>query len=310
MSSPKKTVFIVCGPTAVGKTGLAIDIAQHLKTEIINADSRQVYSELNIGVARPSEQELQKVKHHLVACFPVTRLYGAGDFEKDAVSITTDLFRTHNTVVVCGGTGMYLKAFCEGLDDLPKADEAYRQQLKSDFEQGGIGVLQADLRTKDPAAVTMLDFENPQRLMRALEIMHVGGKLYSEVMLGKKAKRDFNIVKIGLNMPREWLYKRINDRVKKMIADGLTEEVKSLLPFRDCNALKTVGYSEMFDYIDGKTSLDEAVQKIQQHTRNYAKRQLTWFRADKDITWFELTNNKMWLFELREILNFVDSRLN
>ncbi|HYG50160.1 MAG TPA: tRNA (adenosine(37)-N6)-dimethylallyltransferase MiaA [Flavobacteriales bacterium] len=310
MSSPKKTVFIVCGPTAVGKTGFAIELAKHLKTEIINADSRQVYSELNIGVARPSEKQLAIIKHHLMACFPVTRLYGAGDFEKDALNITHELFKTHDTVVVCGGTGMYIKAFCEGLDDLPRADVLYRLELKQRFEKNGIKDLQVELRTKDPAAVEIIDFENPQRLMRALEIMHVGKQLYSDVLKGNKTKRDFNIVKIALNMPREVLYKRINDRVENMVNEGLVQEVKQLMPYREHNALKTVGYTEMFDYLDGKIKLDDAVQKIQQHTRNYAKRQLTWFRADKDIKWFEPTNNKMGPLEYTEIINFVDSRMN
>jgi tRNA dimethylallyltransferase len=310
MSSPSKTVFIVCGPTAVGKTAVAIELAKALETEIINADSRQVYAELNIGVAKPSQKELQEIKHHLIGTVPVTRLYGAGDFEKDALAIANEHFKNHNCIVLCGGTGMYLKAFCEGLDDLPKADEIYRAQLKESVEKNGIQNLQALLREKDPAAVDRIDFENPQRLMRALEIIHAGGKLYSELLQGKKMQREFKIVKIGLTMDRSDLYARINTRVDEMMKKGLLEEVKSLRVYRDQNALKTVGYNELFDYIDDKMQLKEAIEKIRQHTRNYAKRQLTWFRSDTEINWFHLTDNKTVARQCAEIINFAQSRLN
>jgi tRNA dimethylallyltransferase len=298
----QKTVIIICGPTAIGKTTLAIQLAKHLKTEIINADSRQIYNELNIGVAKPTLEELAEVKHHLIGTHSVTELYGAGDFEKEALSIVNVLFEKHNVVVMCGGTGMYLRAFCEGLDDLPKADEAYRAEMKEKFEKKGISYLQGELEKADPSAKELIDFENPQRLMRALEIMKVSGKKYSEVLAGKKVNRPFTILKIGLNTYRDVLYDKINKRVDVMMEMGFLEEVKQLKKFEDMNALKTVGYNELFDHLNGNSNLRFAVEKIKQHTRNYAKRQLTWFRADAQINWFDPK-------ESNKLISFVESKL-
>ncbi len=301
-SGTHKTVIIICGPTAVGKTAIAIVVAKQLNTEIINADSRQIYNELNIGVAKPTADELAKVKHHLIGTHSVTELYGAGDFEKEALSLTTELFKNHNTLVMCGGTGMYLKAFCEGLDDLPKADEAYRAEMKEEFEKKGINYLQAELEKADPKAKELMDFENPQRLMRALEIIKVSGKKYSDVLEGKKINRPFNILKIGLNTDRDVLYNKINKRVDAMIETGFLDEAKQLKQFENMNALKTVGYNELFDHLNGNSNLRFAIEKIKQHTRNYAKRQLTWFRADKEIMWFDPSQTD-------KLISFVQSKV-
>lgn len=302
LKSPVNTAIIVCGPTATGKTALAIALAKALGTEIINADSRQVYTQLHIGVAKPSAQELAQVKHHLMGTIPITQLYGAGDFEEDALAIAQEIFSRTKTVVLCGGTGMYLKAFCESLDELPPADEQYRAHLHEQFTAKGIVFLQEELRQNDPAALEKIDIENPQRLMRALEIMKTTGKKYSDSLSGKKVQRPFNIIKIGLNMDRAELYQRINQRVDQMMAAGLLDEVKGLYAYKHLNALKTVGYKELFDYLDHQSTLEQAVELIKQHTRNYAKRQLTWFRADAEINWFAPT-------QVTEIIRFVQSNL-
>lgn len=303
MQKPSKTVIVICGPTGVGKTAISIQLAKAINAEIINADSRQIYSELNIGVAKPSHDELASVKHHLIGTIPVTQLYGAGDFERDAIAKAKELFQNNNQLILCGGTGMYIKAFCEGLDELPGADLDYRNQLQSAFEKNGIEYLQNELIKIDPPAELIIDFKNPQRLMRALEMMRISGKKYSELFTGKKAVRDFSILKIGINIEREKLYQQINNRVIQMMKQGLLDEVKSLKSFRNNNALKTVGYTELFEYLDGKLTEVEAVNLIQQHTRNYAKRQLTWFNADKEINWFNPD-------QIEQLITFVTSRLN
>lgn len=303
MQKHSKTVIVVCGPTGVGKTAVSIQLAKAIKSEIINADSRQIYSELNIGVAKPSPNELATIKHHLIGTIPVSQLYGAGDFERDAIAIAKDIFKTSDQVILCGGTGMYIKAFCEGLDELPGADLDYRNQLQSEFEKNGIEYLQDELIKLDPQAQSIIDFKNPQRLMRALEMMRISGKKYSELFTGKKAVRDFSILKIGIHMDREKLYQQINNRVIDMMKNGLMDEVITLKSFRNCNALKTVGYTELFECLDGKLTEAQAVNLIQQHTRNYAKRQLTWFNADKEINWF-------YPDQIEQLITFVTSRLN
>lgn len=309
VNSSSHTVIVVCGPTAVGKTAVAIELARALGTEILNADSRQVYDRLNIGVAKPSAAELAAVKHHLVGSQSIETLYGAGDFEDDALQLVNDLFKQHQTLVMCGGTGMYIKAFCEGLDELPGANEIYRQYLHDTFKQQGITFLQEELRKTDPVALEKIDPENPQRLMRALEVIKVSGKKYSELLTGKKNKRPFNIIKTGLNMDRQQLYQRINHRVDQMIQEGLMEEVMELYPLKHLNALKTVGYTELFAAMDGECTREEAVSKIKQHTRNYAKRQLTWFRADHEINWFETTGNTFAKAQIDQIISFVRSKI-
>ncbi len=301
-SIENKFVISICGPTAVGKTAVAVEIAQHFNTVVLNADSRQVYKELNIGVAKPSINELNLVEHKLLGHVSVSQLYGAGDFEKDALSEIENVFLKKNILVVCGGSGLYLKALYEGLDDLPNADVKYRELLHELYSKNGILGLQNELKKIDESALRLIDNKNPQRMMRVLEIIQQSGKKYSEVLKSKKNKRSFQFIKIGLNISRENLYNRINNRVHEMINSGLLDEVKLLQKFRNFNALKTVGYSEILDYFDGKLTKPAATEKIKQHTRNYAKRQLTWFRADKQITWFEPTQLNEIIIHIKNIM--------
>lgn len=279
-----KKLIVVLGPTAVGKTAYAVQLAQSLRTEIISADSRQIYKELHIGAARPSEQELTAIPHHFIATTSIQEEFSAGRYEREALSTLTELFVRYDTVVCCGGSMLYVDALINGFDDLPKDREA-RDQWSERLRQEGIESLQAALELLDPEYYRQVDLQNPHRLIRALEVCAVSGKKYSELRQSAQKPRDFVVEKIGLDMPREQLYKRIDDRVLSMMEAGLLNEVKSLIPYRHLQALNTVGYKELFDYLDGLCSLDEAVGKIQQHTRNFAKRQLTWWRRDSDIQW-------------------------
>ncbi len=287
MSPPTKKVIIVTGPTASGKTAVAIRLARHFQTEIISADSRQCYKELNIGVARPSPEELKAVPHHFIASHSITEEITAADFEKYALEKTDHLFRDHNVVILVGGTGLYIKAFCEGLDEIPEIDPAIRQKIIDEYTAKGLEWLQNKIKEKDPVFYEKGEIQNPQRMMRALEVMDTTGVSILEFRKGKKVERPFTIKKIGLELPKEELQRNIDKRVENMIERGLPDEVKALIPYRDKNALKTVGYAELFDHLDGKFSLEKAISEIKTHTRQYAKRQLTWFRKDKEIKWFE-----------------------
>ena len=280
-----KTIYIVVGPTAVGKTAFAISLAQHLNTEIISADARQCYKEMNIGVARPTEAELAMVPHHFIASHSIHETVNAAVFEKYALAKTEALFKHKDSVVMVGGTGLYIKAFCEGLDEIPEIDPAIRKSIKSEYETKGIQWLQAEVEKLDPIFWKQAEQENPQRLMRALEVMLGSGASILSFQNKNKIVRPFNIVKIGMEMPREQLYERINQRVLNMVEAGLEMEVKELLPYFNLNALQTVGYREWVDYFSGNISLDNVVEKIQQNTRQYAKRQLTWFKKDPEIHW-------------------------
>ncbi|MET0392492.1 MAG: tRNA (adenosine(37)-N6)-dimethylallyltransferase MiaA [Chitinophagaceae bacterium] len=282
----QKTVIIVAGPTASGKTAAAIDIALHFHTQIISADSRQCYQELDIGVARPSPQELQQVPHHFIASHSVQEEVTAAGFETDALEKTAELFRQHDQVVIAGGTGLYIKAFCEGLDTIPDIPAAIRQAVIKNYEELGLEWLQQQVRQKDPGFFSVGEVQNPQRMMRALEVVEATGQSILSFRSGQKAKRGFSIRKTALDIPKEELHRRINDRVDRMMENGLLQEAERLLRYRHLNALQTVGYAELFDYFDGRTKLDEAIALIKQHTRQYAKRQLTWFRRDKEIRWF------------------------
>ena len=284
--SPSKTVIIVAGPTAVGKTSVAISLARHFHTEIISADSRQCFKELKIGVARPSEEELKEVPHHFIASHPINENINAGYFEQFALQKVNELFKEHDTVIIVGGTGLYIKSFCEGLDEIPSIDESIRKRIIADYETKGLQWLQDEVSKKDPEFYEVGEKQNPQRLMRALEVMESTGQSVLDFRKNKKTKRDFKIIKIGLELPKEELHDNINSRVDKMVALGLVEEVRSLLSYRQVNALQTVGYSEIFDYLDGKISLGTGIEEIKKNTRQYAKRQLTWFRKDKEIKWF------------------------
>jgi tRNA dimethylallyltransferase len=282
-----KKLIVILGPTAVGKTAYAIQLAQTLGTEIISADSRQIFKELNIGAARPSLEELSAVKHHFIGSASIHEPYSAGQYEREALTKLNELFQQYDSVVCCGGSMMYVDALLQGFDDLP-SDKTVREHWSKRFKEEGIEVLQSELQVKDPDYYTQVDIHNPHRLIRALEVCTVAGMPYSSLRKASGIERNFTVEKIGLEMPREQLYDRINARVLRMMEEGLLEEARALYPFKQLQALNTVGYKELFDYFDGACSIEEAIQKIQQHTRNFAKRQLTWWRRDAQITWHQV----------------------
>ena len=300
--SNNKTVIIVAGPTAAGKTAVAIQLALHFKTQIISADSRQCFKELNIGVARPSAEELQQVKHHFIASHSIQEEVTAAAFEEYALQKVKELFQQHDVVVMVGGTGLYIKAFCEGLDAIPAIDPAIRQQVINGYEEKGLSWLQEQLRQKDPLFYEKGEMQNPQRMMRALEVAEATGQSIFSFRSKEKVKRDFNILKVGLDIPKEQLHQHIHIRVDTMIAAGLVEEVRSLMPYRQLNALQTVGYAEIFGYLDGKISLEKAIEQIKTNTRQYAKRQLTWFRKDTAIQWLAPQ-------QVGEMIEWVESKI-
>lgn len=270
----------------MGKTAAAIQLATHFQTEIISADSRQCYKELAIGVARPSVEELQAVPHHFIASHSIHEEITAAGFEQYALQKAAELFREKDVVVMTGGTGLYLKAFTEGLHNIPAIDPAIREQIIAQYEKEGIGWLQQQLKEKDPLFAAEGEMQNPQRMMRALEVWEGTGRSVLSYRQGEKSGREFSIVKTALMLPREELNRNIETRVQRMLEAGLVEEARSLLSFRHLNALQTVGYAELFDYFDGHSSLSEAKESIIIHTRQYAKRQMTWFSRDKEINWF------------------------
>ena len=281
-----KTVYIVVGPTAVGKTSFAIALAKALNTEIISADARQCYKEMNIGVARPSADELKAVTHHFIASHSITENINASYFENWAMDKVESLFSTKDAIVMVGGTGLYIKAFCEGLDLIPAIDAEIRENIIAQYEKLGMRWLQKEVSVKDPQYWEKGEQKNPQRLMRALEVMLGTGSSIISFQNKKAVERPFKMVKIGLELDREELYQRINDRVLNMIELGLENEVKSLEAYAHLNALQTVGYSEWKDYFEQKISKEKVIENIQQNTRHYAKRQMTWFKRDPAITWF------------------------
>jgi tRNA dimethylallyltransferase len=282
-----KTLIIIAGPTAIGKTALSIRLAEHFKTEIISADSRQFYREMNIGTAKPSEVELNTVKHHLINSHSVLDQFNAGDFEKESIGIINKLFIDHDQLIMAGGSGLFINAVCNGFDQLPAASEEIRDQLNKLFAENGIEFLQEQLKKIDPLYYEEVDIFNPQRIIRALEVFESTGKAFSSLRTNLKKQRPFNIVKIGLNTDRKKLYERINLRVDQMVRDGLIEEVENLITYRHLNPLNTVGYSEILNFLDGNSSKEEAIEKIKQNTRRFAKRQITWFKKSEDIKWFE-----------------------
>ena len=294
--SRSKTVYIVVGPTAVGKTAFAIDLAKQLNTEIISADARQCYQALNIGVARPSVTELAQVQHHFIASHSIQHNVNAAVFEQYALQKVESLLLTKDAVVMVGGTGLYIKAFCEGMDLIPEIDPAIRAGIIQQFNTNGLVWLQQQVAEKDPAYWAQAieeakgELENPQRLMRALEVVLGTGKSIVSYQRNTKQVRPFRIVKIGLEMPRPLLYERINQRVLNMIQEGLEQEVRTLLPQFHLNALQTVGYSEWLPYFNGEISLARVIELIQQNTRHYAKRQMTWFKKDPEIKWYQASS--------------------
>lgn len=304
-----KTVIVVTGPTASGKTAVAIRLAKHFKTEIISADSRQCYKELNIGVARPLPEELNQAVHHFIASVSVHEEITAAFFEQYALQKASALFKQHNVIIMVGGTGLYIKAFCEGLDHIPAIDPSIREEIKKKYEIKGIEWLQNEMRVKDPAFYKSGEINNPQRMMRALEVKEGTGKSILTFRKGVKATRNFDILKIGLDLPKEELHSNINNRVDIMIEAGLLDEVKDLTVLQNLNALQTVGYSELFDYLKGTYSLNEAIEKIKINTRQYAKRQLTWFRKDDAIKWISSGDTHNIISLLQDQLKHINDRL-
>lgn len=282
----EKTCVIIAGPTAVGKTAVAIEIARHFNTGIISADSRQCFREMTIGVAKPSKEELQQVRHYFINSHSIHDDVNAAVFEQYALQAADEIFQHNNIAVVTGGTGLYIKAFCEGLDDMPPVSLGIRQAITEQYEQHGLVWLQQQVQQQDPLYYKTGEIQNPQRLIRALEVMQATGTSIRTFQQGKKVVRPFRIIKVALELPKPELHARINARVDKMMEQGLLEEVKGLLPHRQLNALQTVGYSELFDHLDGKISLEQATEQIKTNTRHYAKRQMTWFRKDATVQWF------------------------
>jgi len=276
----EKTVIIIAGPTAVGKTAAAIKTALHFNTEIISADSRQCYRELKIGVARPSDEELAACPHHFIASHSVTENLSAADFENYALAKANELFKKKDVVVMTGGTGLYIRAFCQGLDAMPSIDENLRATLRLQYDERGLAWLQEEVRLSDPHFYSVGEIQNPHRLLRALEIVKATGKSILDFRRGSGSERPFRIVKIALELPREVLVQRINERVDNMIKSGLVDEVRSLSFYRHLNALNTVGYKEVFSFIDGELTAEEMINSIKVNTRHYAKRQMTWFRKE------------------------------
>ena len=292
MGSSKKTLITIVGPTAIGKTSLSILIASHFKTEIISCDSRQFYKEMTLGTAVPEKEELAAVPHHFIQNRSVFEDYNVGAFERDALNVLDRLFKKHNIVVMVGGSGLYVKAVLEGLDDFPKIDPSIRLELKQVLKTEGIIPLQNQLKKLDIITYNTIDKDNPQRVIRALEIC-IGTNLpYSSYTSNSKKKRKFNSIIIGLSGEREKIYERINRRVDQMLENGLIDEAQKLYPNKELNALQTVGYKELFSFFEEKTTKDEAIQEIKKNTRRFAKRQLTWFKKDPNTYWFDFEIDK------------------
>jgi len=297
----KNFLIVLLGPTGVGKTDISIDIAVHFNCEIISADSRQFFSEMIIGTALPAEPQLKKVKHHFTRFISVEDYYSSSLFERDVLKLLPELFSRNNIVLMSGGSGMYIDAVCDGIDDIPDVDPSVREKYIFRYNEEGIEGLRETLRVLDPEHYAIVDRNNQKRIIRALEICETSGKPYSSFLKKQKRERDFGIVKIGLERNRDDLYSRINSRVDNMIKNGLEDEVKQLTEFRNLNALNSVGYREFFDYFDGKTSKEKAIELIKRNSRRYAKRQLTWWGKDKDIKWFKPE-------QIREIIDYCSAR--
>jgi tRNA dimethylallyltransferase len=298
----KKHLIVLVGPTAVGKTALGIELAQHFGTEIISADSRQMYRELDIGTAPPSEQELKLVKHHFVKNKSVTDYYNASMFEVEVLNLLEQLFQKLDVVLLVGGSTLYIDALCYGIDDLPAVDMTLREQLMQQYREEGITFLRAKLKMLDPEHYQKVDLSNPNRMLKAIEVSLMTGKPYSSLLTATRKEREFNLIKVGLNRDRAELFDRINMRVDQMVQNGLVDEVKSLEAFREYNALKTVGYREVFEYLDGKVTLEQAIEQVKTNTRRYAKRQLTWFSRDKEMPWLHPG-------QIEDILGYIKSKL-
>ena len=279
------TLIIITGPTAVGKTNIAIEVAKHFRTEIISADSRQFYKDLKIGTAVPTDEQLRTVKHHFIGHLNLDDRYNVSKFEKDTLILLNELFVRNPVVILTGGSGLYIKAITDGIDELPDADPEIREKLNIIYQNEGLSAIRRMLFNYDPEYAARVDAANPVRILRALEVYMQTGTAYSEHLNNPKSRRDFNIIKIALNLPRELLHQRINMRVDEMIEDGLIDEARSFYHLKHLNALNTVGYKELFEHFEGHISLEDAIEKIKTNTRRYARRQITWFNKDKEFQW-------------------------
>lgn len=300
MMNAGRTLIVIVGPTGVGKTETCLRLAEHFQIPIINADSRQLFSEIPIGTAAPTQEQMARVKHYLVGTLGLDDYYSASKFEEDVLCLLDQLFAASPMALLAGGSMMYIDAVCNGIDDIPTIDEHTRSNMKRRLAEEGLPALVDELKQLDPDHWAIVDKHNPRRVVHALEICHMTGKTYTSFRKSQKKERPFNIVKIGLNRPREELYERINRRVDQMMADGLLEEARSVYPKRHLNALNTVGYKELFNYIDGIWTLDEAVERIKGNTRRYCRKQLTWLKRDADIRWFHPDN-------IEEIIKYIES---
>ncbi|WP_296703067.1 tRNA (adenosine(37)-N6)-dimethylallyltransferase MiaA [Algoriphagus sp.] len=298
----QKYLILVVGPTAVGKTEICLKLAKNFNSGIISCDSRQFYKETNIGTAKPSEKELSQIPHYFINSLSIEDSYDVKMFEKDVIALLKKLFTDHQVVIMTGGSGLFADAVVNGLDDMPELDPTIRKEIIKEYEEKGLGFLQNELGRIDPEYLRVVDQNNPQRLMRAIEVFRGTGKPFSSFRVKKKAKRHFRTIKIGLEMDREELYQRIDSRMDQMIKAGLFDEAEGFFEKRNLNALQTVGYQEIFGFLEGKYDREEAIRLLKRNSRRYAKRQLTWFRKDADIHWFNPTDEK-------EIMNYISSQI-
>lgn len=297
------TLLVLLGPTGVGKTELSLQVAERLKSPIISSDSRQIYKQMTIGTAAPSNEQLKRVPHYFVRMLEPEDYYSASRFEDDAVSLIETLLKTHPVVVMTGGSMMYIDAVCKGVDEIPTIDEKLRKEIYDLYKKEGLDAIRARLKILDPIFYNQVDLKNPKRVIHALEVCLMAGKPYSSLRTNSVKERSFKIVKVGFKRERDELYSRINQRVDKMIKDGLVEEARKLYPKRHLNSLNTVGYKELFEYFDGNWTLDFAIDKIKQHSRNYARKQLTWFKKDKEIRWINLSDNTTDAMDIIKLLH-------
>ena len=296
-----KYLISILGPTAIGKTKLAINLAEKYDTEIVSADSRQFYKELNIGSAKPTNEDLNKVKHHLISNKSVKESYSIGDFEKDAINSISKIHEKSNLAILVGGSGLYVDVINYGLDKIPKSDKKIRDFLNNEFKLKGLKHMQNQLKEKDLISFKNIDLNNHRRIIRALEVTISSGKPYSSYLKKKYTKRNFKIIEIGIRDEREFIYKRINNRVDNMINEGLVKEVIDLNEYKDLNSLNTIGYKEIFNYLEGKSNLDYAINEIKKNTRRYAKRQMTWFNSNNNIIWFKIN------YKIEDIVKCIDN---
>ncbi|NQY67549.1 MAG: tRNA (adenosine(37)-N6)-dimethylallyltransferase MiaA [Flavobacteriales bacterium] len=300
---PLKTLIVLLGPTGIGKTELSLKIADYFRTEIISSDSRQMFREISIGTAKPTSTQLAAAPHHFINSKSIHDSYTVSDYENDAIALIEKLYKTHNTLILSGGSGLYIDAICKGFDPTPTPNKELRKDLEQELSDLGIESLQNKIKKLDPKLYETIDLQNPTRLIRAIEVCIITGKPFSDLLIKQGKKRNFNVIKIGLKMEREDLYIRINLRVDEMMKEGMLNEAKAIFAHRHSNALKAIGYAPLFDFLENKTDLKFAVDKIKQHHRNFAKRQITWFKRDATINWFNRDEHE-------QIIQFIAQRVS